>query len=438
MSDWTPQDNNNLNKYLHTVRRIEEHREEKAVKEIKRKYRDIIKTTRNIIAQYYAQYADPETGALSYTQLHAASLDARLLEEIAARMNITTAEEANIIRKLVEDTYEASWKGMVDVVTKSTTDEDLRNQLSGIDSVKPETVKAAVDNPVHGLKLSDQLEQHRNEIIYDIKKAVGVGLSVGDRYDTMAKRVQTTLAGPNGTGGSYSKAIRIARTEAHRVREEGNLDAAQNVNSKLESAGLTMVKTWVTMKDERVRPNSVRKTKHGFRYSTRGKYNHVKMDGVSVPINEDFHLPSGATGPAPGQTGVAGEDINCRCFLKYEVKQDFANWARKNNGTLEANGMAMDEKKITKYMLDENGKHSADFFEAGYNKDDGTLLFNDIASQFNLNNATELKNDKYGRRFNIYMTLGKTHKLSFRTNWIQKDGEDVPRFVSAYRRRPPQ
>lgn len=321
MSDWTPQDNNNLNKYLHTVRRIEEHREEKAVKELKKLYRELIKTVRSTIAQYYAMNADPETGALTYARLHAASLDARLLEEIATRMNLTSESENRIIRELVEETYRESWEGMVHAVVRASNDDEIRETLSGVDAVQPEVLQAAVNNPVHGLTLSDQLEKNRTEIVYGIKQAVGVGLSVGDRYDTMARRIQTTLIGPNGTGGSYFKAVRIARTEAHRVREAGNLDAAESVSDKLSPAGFTMMKTWVTMKDERVRPNRRYRTKHGWRSGKPGKYNHVAMDGVSVPVKENFHLPSGAEGPAPGQTGVAGEDINCRCFLKYEVKE---------------------------------------------------------------------------------------------------------------------
>jgi len=38
---------------------------------------------------------------------------------------------------------------------------------------------------------------------------VGIGLSVGDQFDTMAKRVQKALIGDNGTGGSYAKSVRI-------------------------------------------------------------------------------------------------------------------------------------------------------------------------------------------------------------------------------------
>ena len=84
-----------------------------------------------------------------------------------------------------------------------------------------------------------------------------------------------------------------------------------------------MVKTWHTMKDERVRPQRVYKTKSGWKQGkSKGKYDYQKMEGVQVPINEEFTLPSGAKTQAPGKSGVAGEDINCRCFLSYDVVEN--------------------------------------------------------------------------------------------------------------------
>lgn len=309
----------NLDKYLHTVRRIEEHREENAVKELQKLYKQLIKDLRSYMGNAYADYSDPETGKLTFADLHAKGLDARLLEEVAARMNEVTQKEKSLIKETVEEIYRETYSGMVNAVDQAANSDDLHEELSTLQSIKPETVSAAVNNPVHGLTLTDQLEKHREEIVYGIKQAVGVGLSVGDNYTTMAKRIQTTLIGPDGAGGSYAKSVRIARTEAHRVRETGNLDAAQNLTEKLENAGYTMTKTWHTMKDERVRPQRRYKTKSGWKTGKPGKYNHVKMDGVTVPINEKFKLPSGAETMAPGQSGVAGEDINCRCYLSYAV-----------------------------------------------------------------------------------------------------------------------
>lgn len=57
----------------------------------------------------------------------------------------------------------------------------------------------------------------------------------------------------------------------------------------------------------------------------------MAMDGVSVPINEKFKLPSGAETMASRQSGVAGVDIKCRCHLTYSTKQDFQKLVENNS-----------------------------------------------------------------------------------------------------------
>lgn len=334
-----PAQTSNLDKYLHTVRRIEEHREEKSVQELAKLYKQILVQLRGRLGNVYSDYAQQD-GTLTYAQLHADGMDARLLEEIVQHMNITSAEEQRLIRETVEQTYQNCYSGMVQAVEKvSEGDGTLQDALGSVESVKPEVIRAAVDNPVHGLTLSDELEKNRATIIYDIKQAIGVGLSNGDNYQTMTKRVQHALVGDDGRGGGYAKSVRIVRTEAHRVREQGNHEAAEKVDNELKKVGWQMVKIWHTMKDERVRPNRSRKTKHGWKYSKgSGIYNHVKMEGVTVPVDEEFTLPSGAKTKAPGQSGVAGEDINCRCFLSYEMQQ-LENYKRDDIIKLENSGL---------------------------------------------------------------------------------------------------
>ena len=310
-----------LNRYLSTVRRIEEHREQSAVKELKNLYRQLMKEIGERVAESYARYADPETGAIDYAVLHRDGMDARLLEEIMRSAGIASLEECRIIEQLAKESYAKCYDGMVSAVQRAATDDALQERLQTIRAVAPEVIAEAVHNPVNGLTLADRLEKKRGEIIYGIKQSVGVGLSQGDRYDTMTRRIAETLAGADGAGGYYGKAVRIARTEAHRVREAGNSDAAAALQEKAALAGYQMLKRWNTMKDERVRPNRRYKTKKGWKSGKPGFYNHAAMDGVEIPLNEDFKLPSGASGPAPGKMGVAGEDINCRCFLTYRLEK---------------------------------------------------------------------------------------------------------------------
>ena len=294
----------NLEKYLFQLRRIEQHRGATAEKEIRKIYKGLRKELQSYLSDVYMNYSEEDL--LNYGMLAKAGMDARFLEEVEQRINDITPKVASEIRKTVAATYEACYEGMQFAVEELVKDrKQLLDTFSVVRAVTPDVIKAAVNNPISGLTLNDTLEKHRKDIIYDIKRNIGVGLTNGDRYTTMAKRISESL------DGDYKKSIRIVRTETHRVRESGFNDAATELNNALKNgtSGYVMAKTWHTMQDNRVRPARQK----------RAKYNHIKMDGVTIPIDDLFELPSGATCKAPSQTGVAGEDINCRCYLSYDL-----------------------------------------------------------------------------------------------------------------------
>lgn len=299
----------NLEKYLYQLRRIEAHRTVEAEKEIRKIYKKLLKEMQNYLADIYTKYSEDDV--LSYAGLARAGMEARFLEEVELRINGITPEVAGLINTTVTQTYEACYTGMQAAVIKAAGNRQaLITAFATVAAVTPDIIKRAVNNPVSGLTLKDTLEKHRKEIIYDIKKNIGVGLANGDRFTTMAGRISESL------DGDYNKSIRIVRTEAHRVRESGYSDAATELDNALRNAntGFVMAKTWRTMNDERVRPARAKgKAK---------QYNHIKMEGVTIPQNELFELPSGATCICPSQTGVAGEDINCRCYVSYDLVEE--------------------------------------------------------------------------------------------------------------------
>lgn len=299
-----------LERLLVQVRRIEEHREKGAELEIRKTYQRLLQELRHYLADEYSQYA--ENDQLTYDILQRHGTYARFLEEVEQRINDISPEIRRQIRSTVEQTYEYTYNGMIDCVRRAA----LGAELGSLNACTPEVLRRAVENPISKLTLNDRLEKHRKEIIYDIKQNISVGLVNGDRYSTMARRIKQSV------DGDYKKAIRIARTETHRVREAGNHDAARSVDEVLKTgeSGMRMTKTWRTMKDERVRPAKARGKKQ--------KYDHRKMDGMEIPVEDEFTLPSGAKTVAPGQSGVAGEDINCRCYLAYGLKKDESKYDR--------------------------------------------------------------------------------------------------------------
>ena len=155
-------------------------------------------------------------------------------------------------------------------------------------------IRAAVQNPIAGLTLDKRLERNRAQIIYDIKKNIAIGLTQGDSYTTVAKRIAKSV------NNDYTKAMLITRTETHRVREQGFEDSGRAAQNDLVGTGYVLSKTWQSMQD-----SSVRHT---------GDANHVKMDGVTVLADEYFELVGGVKAPCPGMSGTPQNDCNCRCY----------------------------------------------------------------------------------------------------------------------------
>lgn len=292
--------NKTLEKYLAELRRIESHRSARSERRIRKLYKGILDNLRSFLGVEYATLA--ESDKLTYELLQRKGEYARFLEEIDARLSGITPEVSRELRELVTDTYELAYIGMIEAVEKASGNlEALREELVGLKTVSPEVVKVAVENPIAGLTLADTLERNRKEIVYNIKRAIGVGLINGDRMTTMASRFKSSL------NEDYKKSIRIARTEAHRIREAGHGDAAREVDSALSegTSGMRMVKTWRSMSDERVRKTN--------------KADHKKMDGAQVGVDEYFDLGRGVKTLEPGNSGDAANDINCRCYVSYDL-----------------------------------------------------------------------------------------------------------------------
>ena len=92
--------------------------------------------------------------------------------------------------------------------------------------------------------MNERLERNRKKIIHTIQTEITQGLVRNETYGMMAKRLKKTLE------GDAVKAMRIVRTEAHRVQEKAKHDAAEHANN----SGVVMVKKWNNRMDERSRP----------------------------------------------------------------------------------------------------------------------------------------------------------------------------------------
>lgn len=277
--------------YFSQLRRIEDHREAKAEKEIRKIYKNILSETKQFIAEEYYNLA--EDGKLTFEILRSKGQDARFLQEVESRLSDISLDVSREIKQTVEEMYQLAYDGVRDAVQKGS---DTSAFFEGTDSSTIQTMRATVDNPI----MEIALEKNHKDITWDIKREVARALMVGDRFDSMAHRIADTM------NRSYKKAILISRTEVGRVREAGHLASAKSLNETLKkgSSGMQMVKKWKSMQDGRVRDQ------------------HISMNNKIVEMDELFELPDGTETQAPKQSGVARHDCNCRCTCLYPLMDD--------------------------------------------------------------------------------------------------------------------
>lgn len=307
-----PKAEQSLNEILYDLRRIEEHRELLTEKKIRKIYTSLMKELNAFLADEYMNYAD-ENGALPYTLLQGKSREARFLEEIVKRVDNIAPELKKEIIALVEETYTNCYIGMQKAVLTATNTKKLAKLMKGT-TLRPEVLKQTLNNNITKLTLPHILEKNRQEIIYQIKQELTIGMINGDRYETMARKISERV------NVSYSKATNIVRTESHRNVECGFMDCAETIAKDTEGSGIIYTATWRTMQDERVRPQTgIKKGRKAKQQKRRNTADHTAMEGITIIVGDKFKLkPTGST-KCPSMSGIAAQDCQCRCFIEYDI-----------------------------------------------------------------------------------------------------------------------
>lgn len=235
------------------------------------------------------------------------------------------------IKAILEQLQNNNFESISEYLTTSYEDGfigtmyDLQNQ--GIPLAFPIDQKQVAEAIRHETKLSTNLYtalgKDVNVLQKQIASEISRGISTNKMYADMAKNIS------NRAGISRNNAMRIARTEGHRIQNKATADA----QFKAKEKGADVVKQWDSTLDSRTRKS------------------HRKLDGQIRELEDPFTVGRHKA-MRPGDFGIAGEDINCRCALLQR-----ARWALE------------DDIEVTKYSEDAPVKIS----------DNGTTQYIDIS-----------------------------------------------------------
>jgi len=253
---------------------------------IAKEYGELLKELRKLISDYYAKYSDAE-GNLTYQEMAKYNRLQKMEKKLAKAIQGKTVTVAGHIRRGLRGALTTAFER-----TRDAVEAEIGRKLRGV--LKPETINAALQNPVSGLTLNRRLQARRADIVMRIQENVTQGLIKGESYRDMAARLKDEME------KDAAKAYRIVRTEGHRCQIQGEKESLDYASNQ----GVVMKKVWRSSQDERVRDL------------------HAAMDGQVVDYDEDFTAPDGARAWGPGLFAEAHHSINCRCIFTVEVVED--------------------------------------------------------------------------------------------------------------------
>ena len=160
-----------------------------------------------------------------------------------------------------------------------------------------------INKAVAGRVWTERIDHYGSNFVYDIHTIIRQGIENGDTYTTTSKALKDKF------GKEVGNTARIVRTESKRIQEFTAFKTMEEVDKEVK-----ITKTWRTMKDGAVRSS------------------HKKMEGITVGMDEEFTLPSGITTLYPTASGDPGEDINCRCYIEYNVEKEEEKGYNYNSG----------------------------------------------------------------------------------------------------------
>lgn len=251
-----------------------------------------------------------------FTQSKAYQLDfqRQLEKQLTGILDVMTTKNFTSIDDYVKTCYQQGFL---------STMYDLQGQ--GVPLVLPidqNQVLKAVSKTGDDIKLSNKVGSSTKDLKKQVLAEIQRGFATQMSYTDIARNISAYGE------ADMNRAMRIARTEGHRVQNEATLDAQIAARDK----GADIVKQWDSTFD-----GSTRET-------------HGALDGQIRELEKPFEV-AGKKAMYPGGFGDPAEDCNCRCAMlqrarwAVEGETTYQKWNNETGGIIECNGYDDFKKK---------------------------------------------------------------------------------------------
>ena len=265
-----------MNRWEKEVQRSLLKDEQKILRVLKLMYEDVLDSVLERIAGYYARYAADPTDAAAIYQLRYQQALADQLDKI---LNGFDKKNYTTIESYLEDCYTNGFVGAMYDIHRQGVPVIAPIQQENI--VRAITTDSKISVPMY-TRLGTNIAQLKTAIAAEVTRGIASGSSWHDTAAGIYRQANI----------SAYNAMRIARTEGHRIACEAQMDGCKAARE----AGADVVKQWSAALDDRTREH------------------HRQLDGQLRELDQPFEV-AGIRVQYPGNFGRPEEDIHCRCAL---------------------------------------------------------------------------------------------------------------------------
>lgn len=316
------------------------------------------------------------------SQIYQKQFQESLQKQINGYLSALNAQQYKSIDEYLNKCYKTGYIGSM---------YDIAGQ--GIPVISPIDQKKVTRAMVHNSPISEGLYAKLGVDTTVLKKRIANniarGISTASDYRTIARNINLTA------NIGFNKAMRIARTEGHRIQCEAALDAQYAA----KAAGADIVKQWDAALDANTRET------------------HRMLDGQIRELDEPFEV-DGMQAMNPAGFGIASEDINCRCALlqraRWAMDADELEVLRERAA---AHGLYIDKDNLNAFRAYK--EQTFVDFQSKYLK--AAEIFTEVATEAATKVATEFvpaktiaEAEEYAKRFVVSSKYAGEGSVSFK------------------------
>jgi len=283
-----------MNKWQKEVQQSLLKDEEAVIKNLEKSYKAALKDIEKKIAEYTTRI---QMGDNVQSAIYQKAYQEQLKRQIESTLQVLRSGNYSTISKYLEDSYKNSYIGTFYDMQKQGV--PLIIPINQEDMIRAITLNSKISEGLYK-RLGVDTKELKKRITSEVTRGIASGLS----WEQIAKQISLK------SNIAYTNAVRIARTEGHRIQQSASLDAMKKAKNK----GANIVKQWDATLDGNTRPT------------------HKELDGQIAELDEPFKSAQGDV-EAPGMFGIPSEDCNCRCQLLQRAK-----WALDKDSFTKMNG----------------------------------------------------------------------------------------------------